>query len=409
MNQKRSERPQAIPLSRSEESTAHAGTWPFYAADEIAVVVEVLESGAVNQWGGHHVRAFEDAMARRLGQPHAVAVANGSLALELALHALGIGPGDEVIVTPMSFIASAACVSLAGATPVFADIDPRSLAISPEAIAAKIGPRTRAIIPVHLAGWPADMEAIMALAESHDLLVIEDCAQAVGARIGERPAGSFGHASAVSFCRDKIISTGGEGGMALFRDSEAAERAWSYKDHGKSRALTEAESSEPGFRYVHTSIGTNWRLTEMQAAIGNVQLGKLDDWLARRKANADVWRRALLSVCGDVLSIPEPEADVTHAYYRLYVHLNPDAFAPACGRDRVLAALRAETIPVGSGVCPEIYLEQAFADLDVEPCPAAAQRGAWMLAFETHPGLEGQGLDALAERAAQIIAGLAKR
>src|SRR6516225_3245903 len=210
--------------------------WPAYAADEIAAVIATLCSGKVNQWTGNKVRAFERAFADLHEMPFAVALATGSLALEAVLRGCGVGPGDEVIVTPRSFIASASCVDLVGAKPVFADIDLDSEAITPATVRPLIGPRTKAIIVVHLNGRPADMPGFMELARRHGILIFEDCAQAHGALINGKLVGSFGHASAFSFCQDKIITTGGEGGMALFSDHVAWKRAWSYKDHGKDYA-----------------------------------------------------------------------------------------------------------------------------------------------------------------------------
>src|SRR5262245_17698886 len=254
--------------------------WPDYAADEIAAVVETLRSGKVNQWTGKQIGLFEQTFADLHEMPLALALANGSLALEGVLRACGIRSGDEVIVTPRSFIASASCVDLVGAKPVFADIDIDSEAITPATVAPLITHRTKAIIVVHLNGRPADMPGFMELAKRHVILVFEDCAQAHGARINGKLVGSFGHASAFSFCQDKIISTGGEGGMALFNDESHWRRAWSYRDHGKDHELALDRSSPPGFRWIHTGLGSNWRLTEMQAAIGLRQLAKLPAWTA---------------------------------------------------------------------------------------------------------------------------------
>src|SRR5215831_6327420 len=256
--------------------------WPKYSPDEIAAAVETLSSGNVNQWTGHRVRAFELAFAEMHEKPHAVAVANGSLALEAILRAHGIGPGDEVIVTPRSFIASASCVDLVGAKPVFADIDVDTELITPITVRPLIGPRTKAVIVVHLNGRPADMQGFTELARRHGILIFEDCAQAHGARINGKLVGSFGHASAFSFCQDKIITTGGEGGMALFKDKADWRRAWSYRDHGKDYDIAFKPLPSSGFRWSHTSFGSNGRLTEMQAAIGLRQLTKLSDWISAR-------------------------------------------------------------------------------------------------------------------------------
>ena len=375
--------------------------WPHFGEDEIAAVAEVLRSGKVNQWTGTRVKQFEQAVAVRIGMPHAVALANGSVALELALRALGVGPGHEVIVASSSFVASVSCVELVGATPVFADVDRESQNISAATIEPLITERTRAVIPVHLAGWPAEMPAIMALAQARGLSVIEDCAQAIGAEIEGKPVGAFGDASIFSFCQDKIITTGGEGGMALFREADAWKRAWEFKDHGKSWDLMQKPSSAPGFRWVHHAIGTNWRMTEMQAAIGLVQLDKLQGWLQARRRNASVWRKEFEPL--KLLRQPTPPDGVTHAYYKYSVFLVPDRLAPGASRDDVLGALIDGGVHALSGFCPEIYREQAFQDLATETRPVAHALGETSLAFEVHPTLDPQRLEARAQSAGAII------
>ena len=375
--------------------------WPQFGEDEIAAVAEVLRSGRVNQWTGERVHAFEDAMAARIGMPRAVALANGSVALELALRALGVGPGHEVIVAPTSFVASASCVALVGATPVFADVETASQNISAETIAPHITPATRAVIPVHLAGWPVDMAPLMALAKQNGLAVIEDCAQSIGATLGGQPAGSFGDAAAFSFCQDKIMTTGGEGGIALFRDEEVFKRAWSFKDHGKGYDLMRQPSTAPGFRFVHEGIGTNWRMTEMQAAIGLAQLGKLDGWLEKRAANAAIWRQTL-APC-KALRIPEPPQGVRHANYKLTVFLRPDRLKAGVTRDDVLAGLIDGGVRAFSGFCPEIYREGAFAGLNVVTRETAQTLGQTCLMFEIHPTLDPEALQARANQARAII------
>ncbi|MCG8560318.1 MAG: DegT/DnrJ/EryC1/StrS aminotransferase family protein [Hyphomicrobiales bacterium] len=391
------------PLPVPKQQTAYEPEpWPYFGDDEIEAVAEVLRSGQVNQWTGNRVKRFEAAAAERFAMPHAVAVANGTVSLELALRALGIGPGDEVVVTCRSFMASASCVSLVGATPVFADVDRDSQNLTPATVAPLLSERTRAIIPVHLAGWPADMDGLMALAEANDLLVIEDCAQAVGATVGDRPAGSFGHAASISFCQDKIITTGGEGGMVLFRDPAAWQRAWEYKDHGKSWDALQQPADGPGFRWLHGSIGTNWRLTEMQAAIGLVQLAKLDRWLAKRRANAAVWAEILGA--SPALRIPLPPDGLGHAFYKLYAFLRPDALKPGTARDDVLRALIEAGIRAFSGSCPEIQREAAFADLEVAPTPVAHELGETSLMFEVHPTLDPDRLRATAAMAREVVA-----
>lgn len=378
-------------------SVGEAERWPFYAQDEIDAVVAVLESGKVNQWTGPEVFAFERACAEVLGGGPGIALANGSLALELPLRAFGIGEGDEVVVTPRSFTASASCVRLVGATPVFAEVDRDSGNITAETIEAVLTPRTRAIIPVHLAGWPCDMPAIMALADRHGLRVIEDCAQAHGAVIGGRPVGEFGDAGAFSFCQDKIITTGGEGGYVGFRDPAAYGWAWSFKDHGKDRTRALTPPTEPGFRWLHDSVGTNWRVTGMQAAIGLRQLEKLGGWQARRERNARIWRRALEGIPG--VRTPWPEAPIRHAFYKIYAYIDAGAEA----RDEILRRAAEAGLRAFSGSCSEVYLEKAFEDLPRPDLPVARELGRTSLMFEVHPTLDEASLRARAAAMAATI------
>ena len=368
------------------EPERDAQSWPFYAEDEIAAVSNVLLSGRANQWTGEHVFAFEEEMAAYFQQPYAVALANGTVALELALIALEIGAGDEVIVPSRSFFASAGAVALCGGTPVFADCDADSQNMTVETIAPLITANTKAIILVHLAGWPCDMKGIMALARRKGLYVIEDCAQAHGAMIGDMPVGSFGDAAAFSFCQDKIMSTGGEGGIALFADETVYRRAWSYKDHGKSFDKVRTPSEKIGFRYLHAGLGTNWRMTEMQAAIGRIQLRKLDDWVSLRNRNAGIWFDALEEV--DALRVPRPPSNVTHAFYKAYAFLKPEMLKPQTTRSELLSALSARGLPAFTGACPEIYREGAFNHLRVPTRKVTQELGQTSLMFEVHPTLD---------------------
>lgn len=334
--------------------------WPQYAPDEIAAVIRVLESGRVNYWNGTEGRAFEQEFASYHGTQFGVAVANGTVALELALLARGIGPGDEVIVTPRTFLASVSSIILRGARPVFADVDRDSGNITPATVRPLITQTTRAIMCVHLAGWPCDMPGFRALADEFRLDLIEDCAQAHGATIDSRPVGSFGDAAAFSFCTDKIMSTGGEGGIVLLRDAAAWRRAWSYKDHGKEWDAVYHGDHPPGFRWLHESFGTNWRLTEMQAAIGRVQLGKLQHWLERRRNNAHMLLDGLAKTPG--LRLPVPEDGLCHAWYKFYAYVEPDILRSDWNRDRIMREITAQGVPCMQGICPEVYLEKAFAD-----------------------------------------------
>jgi dTDP-4-amino-4,6-dideoxygalactose transaminase len=354
---------------------APAERWPRYAADEIQAAVRVLASGRVNSLvHGDECRSFEHEFAEYIGMPHALSLANGTVALELAFRALGVGAGDEVIVPARSFFASASAVVAAGAVPIFADILGDSHNIDPADVARLISPRTRAILCVHLAGWPCDMAALSQIARDNGLWLVEDCAQAHGAAIDGRKAGSFGDAAAFSFCTDKIMSTGGEGGILLLRDEAVMRRAWAYKDHGKS--LEKMGQGSLGFRYVHDSFGTNWRMTEMQAAIGRVQLRKLPVWLERRRSNAEALRQLLRG--HPLVQVPDVPPEIEHACYRLYVMLDTAGFAPGTGRADVLAAMLGTGINAGTGCCPDMSREQAVLDSshpNRRPLPVAADIG----------------------------------
>ncbi|MRR34158.1 DegT/DnrJ/EryC1/StrS aminotransferase family protein [bacterium] len=370
--------------------------WPHFQLDEIAAVTSVLTSGKVNYWTGEEGRNFEREFAGVTGCEHAIALANGTIALELALYALGIGPGDEVVVTCRTFIASASCVVMRGATPVMADVDPVSQNITAETIRAVLTPRTRAIIAVHLAGWPCDMDPILQLAAERGLKVIEDCAQAHGATYKGRPVGSLGDAAAFSFCQDKIMTTGGEGGMLTTNDRALWEKAWAFKDHGKSyEAVYNRKHPEgAGFRWLHESFGTNWRLTEMQAAIGRLQLKKLPSWLAARREHAALlgWRFSAIPALRTTI----PGQHIGHAYYKYYAFVRPERLRPGWNRDRIMAAVNAEGIPCFSGSCSEIYREKAFDGNDIrpaEPMHTAALLGETSLMFQVHPTLERKDID----------------
>lgn len=366
-----------------DEGTADApaalrrSTWPRYEEDEIAAVTAILRTGAVNSLHhGRYCQQFEREMASLCEVPYGIAVGNGTLALELALRALEIGPGDEVIVPARSFMATASCVVTVGATPVFADVDRDSQNLTAAAIEAVLTERTRAVIPVHLAGWPADMPAICALAQRRNLKVIEDCAQAHGARIAGAPVGSFGDASAFSFCTDKIISTGGEGGMLVLKDRAAWKRAWAFKDHGKDPEHYAAIVPGPDFLWLHTSVGSNFRLTEMQCAIGSLQLGKLPRWTEARRANAAAFHAELADL--PALRLPQPETGIEHAAYKAYVFVRPERLKPDWSRRRIIVEAKAQGLALTTGSCPEIYREAAFAHTDWRPpqrLPVAVELG----------------------------------
>lgn len=363
--------------------------WPFFAQDEIESVVSVLTSGKVNYWTGHFVKQFENEFAKFHGMKHGLALANGTLTLELALWGLGIGPGDEVISTCRTFIASSSCIARVGATPVLTDVDIESQNMTAETIAPHITAKTKAIIVVHLAGWPCDMEAIMNLAEKHGLPVIEDCAQAHGARIKGKLVGSFGVMSSFSFCQDKIMTTGGEGGVLLLNDTDMYEKLWAFKDHGKSFEAVYRKSHPPGFRWLHESFGSNYRMTEMQGVIGLRQLEKLPQWIEQRNKLAQAIIKGVRGLRG--LRLPVPNSDITHAYYKLYLFVKPEELRGDWDRDKIMATLNAEGIPCMVGSCSEIYLEKAFTKLQLGPrdrYQTAKKLGETSLVFLVHPTLD---------------------
>jgi dTDP-4-amino-4,6-dideoxygalactose transaminase len=365
------------------------GRWPVYDEEQIDDVVSVLRSGEVNAWSGPQVRNFEIAYEQLLGVKHAVAVANGTVALDLALFALGLKAGDEVIVTPRSFIASASTVPMAGGVAVFADIDRDSQNITADTIRAKLTARTKGIIVVHLAGWPCDMPSITALARENGLWVVEDCAQAHGAALFDRPVGSFGDVAAFSFCQDKIITTGGEGGLVAMNDDELWKKAWSRKDHGKSYEAVYNKVHPLGFRWLHDTIGTNWRMTSIQAVLGSRQLQRLPEWASLRGRNAAILAKATEEI--GVLRTPLPSKEIRHAWYRFYTFVRPERLRPGWSRDRIIAEINGAGVACFSGSCSEIYLENAFTSIEMAPAerlPNARELGETSLAFLVDPALD---------------------
>lgn len=362
--------------------------WPSFTEKEAKAVHDVLLSNKVNYWTGNESRLFEQEFAAWAGCEYAIALTNGTVALDMALMALGIGKGDEVVVTSRTFIASVSSIVNAGAIPVFADVDRDSQNITADTIQVVLTDKTRAIICVHLAGWPCDMDPIMALAEKHNLVVIEDCAQAHGATYKGRPVGSIGYVGAWSFCQDKIMTTGGEGGMVTTHDSGLWSKMWSYKDHGKSFDAVYKQQHPAGFRWLHQSFGTNWRITELQSVIGRIQLGYMPDWHKARKRNAEKIMDAAKSC--SALRVPELPVGVEHAWYKAYVFVRPELMKNGWSRDRIIEEINAQGVPCYSGSCSEVYLEKAFDDTGwrpVERLPVARELGETSLMFLIHPTL----------------------
>lgn len=372
--------------------------WPSFTHEEVDAVSRVLLSNKVNYWTGTECIEFEKEFAAWARCEHAIALANGTLALEFALRALDVGPGDEVIVTPRSFLASASCVVNVGAKPVFADVDHDSQNITAETIRQVITSQTRAIVVVHLVGWPCEMDSIMALAAEYDLKVVEDCAQAHGAMYRGRSVGSIGHVAAWSFCQDKIMTTGGEGGMLTTNERDLWSYMWSYKDHGKSWESVHRGEHGTSYRWLHDSFGTNGRMLEIQAVIGRIQLRRMEGWSAARTSNAN----RIMEVCRrhSVVRVPVVPSDLVHAWYKCYVFVEPAELAEGWNRDRILAEISAAGVPAYTGTCPEIYLEKAFDRTGFRPnerLPVARELGETSMMFLVHPTLTAANMDKTCE------------
>ncbi len=385
--------------------------WPCFSEEEAEAVAAVLRSNRVNYWTGDEGRQFEREFANWVGTSHAIAVANGTLALDLALQGLGIGlanggsADDEVVVTPRTFIASVSCVVNAGAKPIFADVERDSGVISARTIAPVLTPKTKAVIPVHLAGWPCDMDAIMQLVTPHGIKVIEDCAQAHGARYNGQSVGALGHIGAWSFCQDKIMTTGGEGGMVTCNDEALWRRMWSFKDHGKSWDAVYGRQHPAGFRWLHEDFGTNSRMLEMQAAIGRIQLRHMPQWTARRTAVAERLASVIAEFAPSV-RVPMPQPPIQHAFYRLYAYVAPDRLTDGWNRDRIVAECSAQGAPVFQGSCSEVYLEKAFSGTGLVPqtrLSVAQDLGESSLMFLTHPTITDGQLDHVCKTVAEVL------
>ena len=382
--------------------------WPHYDDEQVEAVAAVLRSGRVNYWTGEEGRAFEREYAEYLGRRHAIAVANGTVALELALEAFGIGAGDEVIVPARTYIATASCTVMRGAVPVVADIERNSGLITAETIEAALTPKTRAIIVVHIAGWPCEMDEIMALAERHKLVVIEDCAQAHGAFYKGRPVGALGHAAAFSFCQDKIMTTGGEGGLLALDDEAAWRRAWAFKDIGRSYEAVYEREHPPGFRWMTDTFGTNWRMTEMQATLGRIQLRRLPQWIQLRSRNAEIFTQRLRTLPG--LRVPEVPAHVEHAWYRFYAFVDTNKLKSDWSRDRIVQALNERGVVCASGSCCEIHRERAFTSMGWSSplLPVASELGGSTISFLVHPTLDAAVIESHASMVAETMLAAAR-
>lgn len=388
----------------NREANLVQSPWPKFDEDEVLAASEVLRSGKVNYWTGTEGREFEREFAAHFGVKHAIAMTNGTVTLQACLKALGVGEGADVITTPRTFIGTSSAIVLEGARPVFADVDRDSGNITAETIERALTPNTKAIMPVHLGGWPCEMDEIMSLAKSKGIYVIEDCAQSHGALYKGRHCGSFGHVSSWSFCQDKVMTTGGEGGMVGTDDEALWSDMWSLKDHGKSYDAVYNRQHAPGFRWLHESWGSNWRLTEPQSAIGRVQLRKLPTWTAARTLHAEIFQERLGGL--DLLRVPKVPDHMAHAYYKLYGYLRPEALRDGWSRQRIIAEFEERRIPALSGTCSEIYLEKAFQIGDLAPkerLPVAKELGETSLMFLVHPTLTPEMVHRTADAIVEVL------
>lgn len=382
--------------------------WPSFTQEEADAVSRTILSNKVNYWTGTECREFEKEFAAYTQTKYAVALMNGTVALDVALKALNIGAGDDVIVTSRTFLASASAIVTARANPIFADVELDSQNISRRTIETVLTPNTKAIICVHLAGWMCDMDPIMALAKEKGLYVIEDCAQAHGAMYKGKPAGSIGHVGAWSFCQDKIMTTGGEGGMVTTNDERLWKKMWSYKDHGKDFDSVYNKQHPPGFRWLHDSFGTNWRMLEVQAVIGRIQLKRMADWTAQRNKNMQF----VLDSFGDTpfFTVHKPSEDYVHAAYKCYVQVNLQALPEGWTRDRIMQVINDQQVPCYSGSCSEVYLEKAFDNTPWRPkvrLKNAVNLGESSLMFLVHPTLSENSLERCRQAIKHVIQQLA--
>ena len=360
--------------------------WPFYDDEQLSNVTKILKSGKVNYWTGNQGKIFEKEFSEKFDAKYSVALANGSLALSCAYLALNLKKDDEIITTPRTFIATSSSAVLLGLRPKFVDVDINSGLITSEMIEPAISKKTKAIVVVHLAGWPAEMDKICELAKQYGLFIIEDCSQAHGAKINNKNVGTFGDIATWSFCQDKIITTGGEGGMLSTNNPKFFKKVWSFKDHGKTYEKINSKSNNYSFRWIHDNFGSNFRLTEMQSSIGRVQLNRLNDWIYLRNRNAKI----LIDYLSELtqIRVPIPDNNIVHAYYKFYCYINKNHFCTDWNRERIIIELNSNGYPAYSGSCSEIYLEKCFKDNGLSPknnLKNASILGDTSVMFLVHP------------------------
>jgi len=352
-------------------------SYPYFNVSTLKRVQQVLKSGRVNYWTGKECKEFEKEFSKYIGNKYSVTLSNGSVALELALKALNLKKGDEIIVSPRSFVISASCVLNLGLKPVFADIDYNGN-LSIEGIKKVFKKNIRAIILVHLNGLSCDLDPILKFVKRKKLFLIEDCSQAHGAIYKGKKVGCFGDISTWSFCQDKIISTGGEGGMISTNNKKLWLKIWSMKDHGKNYKNAILKKKNIGFKWLHDDFGSNYRMTEVQAVIGREQLKLLDKQIKKRNLIADLYLNGLKSYYQQYKVLKKPDFkcktcsfkhiqkkcnQCTHAFYRLNLFINKNKI----NQKKLLEKLIKNKINCGVGSCPEIYREKIFNKLKFYP------------------------------------------
>lgn len=351
--------------------------YPYYPDKLLNKIIKTFKSGKVNYWTGKEGKFFEKEFSRYLGNKYSVAVSNGSVALEIALKALNLKKNAHVIVTPRSFIISASCVINLGFKPIFADVNSNGN-LSIEGIKKSYTKQVKAIILVHLNGLSCDMDPIINFAKKHKIKIIEDCSQAHGAVYKNKPVGSYGDISTWSFCQDKIMSTGGEGGMISTNNKSIWEKCWSIKDHGKNYLITHTKKNKLGFKWLHHNFGSNYRMTEVQSLIGRYQLKDLNYQVKKRNLIANQVISSLKIFWEKYHLISQPNFECSscikkikkkncnnciHAFYRLNLFINVNREKKL----KILNNIQKKKVNCNEGPCPLIFKEKIFKKLKIKP------------------------------------------
>jgi perosamine synthetase len=360
---------------------------PYLGEREEELVLEVLRSGRLSL--GPMIDRFEEALADRVGAPYVAAVSSGTAGLHLSVRLAELGPADEVITTPFSFVASANCLLYESAVPVFADVDARTLNLDPGAVEAAITPRTKAILAVHIFGYPAELADLEAIAHRHGLVIIEDACEALGAEYRGRPVGSYGHPTAFAFYPNKQITTGEGGAVAV-----ATEEQW-----GLLKSLSNQGRSDSGGWLTHSHLGYNYRLDDLSAALGLAQLERLDEILGLRSAVAARYAELLATVDGVEAPLPN-DADHRRSWFVYVVML-----AAEVDRDDVIAQLASDGV-ASKPYLPSIHLQpywRARFGTKTGLCPVAESASARALALPFHTGLEAEDQERVVEALAQAL------